>query len=481
MRFIAITIAIFQTLARLFLFQVSVETDVCPKNEIIWTETATSNFAIIYPEGADLIGNSVYRVASIDLERSFARLIAFFETTIPVPVTIRIYPTENVYACFNPLAPELRERIFLTHVGAREIALIEEKIDFTQLAWQEQLLNALRHELAVLFVEQITDGKAPPGLISGVGAYAEDPDYVLGNRQTSGDASKSPSLSWRELWEYDDISQDRGTTIKSMSNVAFLIDVYQWPKFLEFLNNLSRSEGYRQAISDTYQLAFSDIEEQWRQYYPYFFEGRWRANVLYDFDLSVFEELIYAGAYSDAAVGLKEVIEFLESIQDTRKAEEALVLLDKAKLGELAGTIVSQSRQALQNKDYEKSINLAIQAEEIYISLDAQHRLDELDVYKSKAEEVLALQTELEHINNQIVGGESDPDIQRLKEIGVRLFELGDNESQSTINLIFENNVAQQEQEIESVKNTAIIAVLILFLVRFILTFIKPPKEAKLL
>ena len=178
---------------------------------------------------------------------------------------------------------------------------------------------------------------------------------------------------------------------------------------------------------------------------------------------------------------MKESIEFLESIEDSRKAGEAQILLDKAKLGEKAGTIVAQSRQALQQKDYKRSINLAIQAEEIYNSLEAQHRLDELDIYRSRAEEVLALQTELYQINNQIERGDSDPNIKRLQEIGIRLYELGDNESPSNINLIFENNVAQQEQEIESVKITAIIAAIILLLVRFILALFKPPKEANLL
>jgi hypothetical protein len=369
----------------------------------------------------------------------------------------------------------------VTHLGAREIALIGDRIDITQFDWNERLINGLRHELAVLFVEKITDGKAPAGLISGMGAYAEDPEYVLGNRETSSAASLSPTLSWREMWELKDISQDRGSTIKAISNVAFLIDVYQWPKFLDFLNNLSRSEGYRQAIADTYQIPFSDLEKQWREYYPYFFAGRWRANVLYDFDLTVFEELIDAGAYSDAAVGLKESIEFLESIQDARKAQQARVLLENAKLGEEAGTIVSKSRQALQNKDYQKSINLTAQAEEIYISLDAQHRLEEIGIYKAWAEEVLSLQTELEQISNQINEGDSDPNYERLKEIGVRLGELGDNDSPNIIFSIFDNNVGQQEEEIERTKINVIIAVAVMFLIRLILILIKPPKEVKLL
>lgn len=481
MKFIAVTITIIQILSRLFPFQYLGDTNLCPEDEIVWRELTSSNFSIIYPDGWAHIGLSILPVANIDLEESFRTFVTFFETTIPVPVSIRIYPSEGVYACLNPLAPELWQATYATHLGAREIALIGEKIDLNQQGWQDHILNALRHELAILFVNKMTDGKIPPGLLAGIGAYAEDPVFVLGNRQTSGEVLGRPTLTWREMWESSDISQDRGTQIKALSSVAFLVDVYTWPKFRDFLNNLSRSEGYRQAISDTYRLEFSELEKQWHQYYPFFSEGRWRANVLYDFDLSVFEELIGSGAFSDAAIGLKESIVFLESIDETKKVEQAKKLLDTAKLGEEAGTLVSQSRQALEKKDYEKSITLAVQAEEIYNILDAHNRFEEIEIYRSRAEEILKLREELGQIKAQMGKTSSDPEIQRLKEIVIRLTELGDDNGSSIVSSIFEEIEAQREADIKRTIIIGFVVVMVLLIVRVLLMWMKPPQEAQLL
>ena len=86
----------------------------------------------------------------------------------------------------------------------------------------------------------------------------------------------------------------------------------------------------------------------------------------------------------------------MESVNKTREVERSRNLLETARLGEEAGTLLSQSRQALEKKDYEQSINFANQAEDIYSTLNVNHRLKELESYRSRAEEILRLREELE-------------------------------------------------------------------------------------
>jgi hypothetical protein len=457
-----------------------VAADDCPEEMIDWIENLSRSFAIIYPKGNGKIGATISRLYKIQLDKDYAQFTTLFKVPLTVPIIIRVYPDSSTFYCFNPMAPHLPASTFSITLGTREIALIEDKVRPDQ-ARMELVYNAIRHDLVILFTEQLSGGKAPPGLLSGLGTYAEDPTISLGMRDISGSSVQKPTSTWRSLWESPGIQQDRGGSIQAMSIIAYLIDTYKWEKFQTFLSSLSTEESYRAALTSTYGINFSDLEAQWKNYYPYFYSGRWKANIFHEFDLSEFEQLMNAGAYSDAAEGLKEAIVFLESIGDEEKIQQAEELMRRSQLGQEAAALIQQSRQALQQKDYERSISLANQSEQIYLELEDQRRIPEISTYKTWSQEVLDLRGNIRQFQSPSELVINDEAISELTSIGTRLTELGD--------VMGEEEVEKKLKEIEELRRRRSLFIInlgaffcIVFLgVRIALLRRSPPPEASLL
>jgi hypothetical protein len=368
-----------------------------------------------------------------------------------------------------------------SHVGAREIALISENITKDPQTWEIEGLNILRHELAILFVNQISGDKAPPGLLIGVGVYAEDPALSFEQRlEATGTQTDEPTGTWRSLWENPDAIKFQDRELQNASIIAYLVDVYGWEKFLSFLQNIPTSESYRQALVDSYRIEASALQEHWREYYPVYFGGRWRANVLHAFDLSPFEQLIAAGAYADAANGLKEAIKFLVDLEDIKKLVEAEALNERAQAGLAADALTRQSRQALLEGDYNGAVDFAIQAREHYNRLGDQRRFEELDAYQSLAQEILDLRAELDEIKPQTGFVNEIAQTERLISIGRRLTELGDEDGFEIVQGILGTLNAQRQRRATMIALGGAVLGLGLLMHRIYLSRREPPSEAML-
>lgn len=448
--------------------------------DIEWREVRTQSFAIIYPAANEELAHTVLDLYGRTLDADYARFASLFETSLPLPISIRIYPTEDKYYRLNELVPALEPGATHSHVGTREIALIDENITL-DVDWQQKALSALRYEVAILFVEQITDGKAPPGLQAGMGGYAGDPREVLGNSQRLSAMPSEPTATWQSLWESPDATTDPDLMLQAMSIVAYLVDVYGWPAFVEFLEGFPTAAGYRQALVSTYGIELGAMQEHWQRYFPVYFEGRWRANVIYGFDLSLFEQLLAAGAYADAAQGLKEAIDFLEQLGDEEKAEQAQALLLQAQTGQEASALVRQARQALQSRDYENCINLALQAQQKYEQIGDQRRLDEIDTYRAWAQEVLDLWAEIDQIQARIALDSTTASAGRLVEIGQRLGELGDEQGKTLVNEMLSEIEARQRSQVMTISAAGLSLCLVLLCHRILVLRRTPPPEAQLL
>jgi len=231
---------------------------------------------------------------------------------------------------------------------------------------------------------------------------------------------------------------------------------------------------------DTYGIEPGALQEQWREYYPVYFGGRWRANALHAFDLSPFEQLIAAGAYADAANGLKEAIKFLVDLEDIEKLVEAEALNERAQAGLAADALTRQSRQALLEGDYNAAVDFATQAGQAYNRLGDQRRLDELDVYQSLAQEVLDLRAELDEINPQTGFVDEIAQTERLIAIGQRLTELGDEDGFRVVQGILGNLNAQRQRRATMIAVGGAIVGLSLLIHRIYLSRREPPPEAML-
>lgn len=446
--------------------------DGCPEDRPEWTESRTAHFALIYPTANADMASLFFLLFGEALEHDYQRQSQLFDTSLPLPVHIQIYPSRHLFACLNERAPLPPPTRFHDRIGNREIVLLADEFDIHQAQSHEKLLNALRYEMASFFVAQVTGERAPPGLLGGVATYAMDPRTLVAH--VKGDHTEAP-VSWRYLWEEPFVAQNHVFGADAMTIVAHLVDVYGWPAFLELLQTLATTPSYGEALLEVYQVEPVGLQAQWQRYYPAYFAERWRSNVFFDVTLEEFETLLRAGAYADAAAELKEMIALLETIGDAEGIVQAEAMLAEARRGQEAGALLGQSRQALLDKEYASAITLADEAEQIYQALGDERRLPEVAAYRARAQEVLALRAELATMQPDTV------DRTRLLAVGERLDALGDGESVGQVEAWLEAENSRQEAMILGRGDQVLLLLVALVAVRFIFLLLRRPLESKLL
>ncbi len=449
----------------------------CPS--LSWQETRTRAFSFLYPAGLPL-GPQIASQLGEPLDAEFNRFANLFETSLPLPISVRLYPTEQDYYCLNALAPPIPLGQTHSRVGSREIALIARNIDADPEAWQTEGLDALRYELAILFVQHVTQGKAPPGLLIGTGIYAQDPFQTFERRLSqTRPPTGEPSAPWRGLWESPDVIQAPDRALQAASIVAYLVDVYGWDDFLQFLQALPTAESWRAALNQTYPAGAGALEDHWRTFYPLYFQGRWRANALYALSLTPYEQLIEAGAYQAAADGLAEAIALLADLDQIDLLLEAERLNQWAHLGLQADALARQSRQAYLEGDYPAAIELARQAGEKYAALDDARNLQALDTIVGQAEEILALRAELAEMQSALESSGSPPP-QPLIEIGSRLSELGDTQGRDQAASLLAAIRQKRQTQAGYLALGGLLLALLLLAHRILLARQHPPPEVEL-
>ena len=445
-----------------------------------WQETNSDVFAYVYPAEFEMMVDSLLLRFGSTLEEEYHAFSRLFQTSLSLPVTIRIYPGIRNYYCLNVIAPQVAVGVMHSRIGMREISLFGDRIweNFSQ--WDEESLNILRYELGVLFVEQISEGKAPPGLLGGVGFYMMDPNDIFEQRNITEASYKAPEVTWRSLWESDETLSDPGEGIQAVSTIAYLVEAYGWDTFMQLLVDLRTSEGYRHSLNEVYGVDFSVLQSEWANYYPLYYQGRWRSHVLYGFDLKPYAEMIAGGAYTDALINLKDVVEFLEQNDQGGKLSEALALQELAKSGQEASALVLQSRQALQNGQYNESIRLADQAQAIFNTLGDLRRTAELDSYRAWAQEVQALQTEMEQLRQEYAAGDdSTNNVDRMIQVSQRLAELGESQALESMTEIIAAQEAVQKSQRELLYILLSVVTVLLVALRIWLIRYKPPRESR--
>lgn len=396
-------------------------------SNLTWGETKTRAFAFTY-QASNPLGAELAEQYGELLDETFARFSALFEITLPVPVMVRVYPTERDYYCYNALAPQIPLGQTHSHIGGREIALIAQNIQAQPNDWSNEALDAFRGELAVLFLNRLTAEHTPEGLQIGINVYAQDPFVTFEQRvDETNPPFEKPSASWRSLWELPDPIGSPSHTIEAASITAYLIDVYGWNRFLEFADALRTAESWRLALESVYPADANALEAQWAEtYYPRFMSGRWRENAFYQLSLSPYEDLVHAGAYQAAADGLDNVIKLLTTLEDGARLNQAKALKATALQGLAADALARQARQAYLEGDFIASETFAADAIESYIALSDVRNLDSLLTIQAQAAEVIELHDELDGIESKLSSPFTLRSAARLHQIGSRLQELGD-------------------------------------------------------
>lgn len=448
---------------------------------LIWGETRTRSFIFTYQESAPL-GREIADRFGEALDAEFNRFANLFETGLPVPIMVRIYPDERAYYCFNALAVEIPIGQTHSHIGGREIALIARNIAADPEAWEIEGMEALRHELAVLFLNALTAEKAPPGLLLGLGIYAEDPFITFERRLAeSPPPPDGPSATWRSLWESPNIVFARENALQAASITAYLIDVYGWGSFLEFAGALRTSDSWRPALEEVYPGDANALESHWESvYYPVYFEGRWRENVLFALSLAPYEQLIAAGAYQAAADGLEEVIAVLVDLEDFEKLNRAQELNALAHQGLQADAEAELARTAYLEGDFPAARELASAAIEKYADLGDERNAAALATIRDQAGEVETLRAELDGIREAAGGVTAGRYGPRVIEIEARLTVLGDAAGASDAAAVLDRINAANALLSAGFATAGVVLASVLLIRRLLRVRALPPPEARL-
>ena len=448
---------------------------------INWREARTQTFAILYPLESEVLGQALSTWYGETLDAEYARFEALFETSLSLPIFLRIYPTESHYYCLNAQPPDIAPGATHGHIGSREIALIAENIAGDPAAWLRNSLNVFRYEQAILFAEHISDRQIPPGLLTAIGHYAQEPAQTMGVLQLSPQDWLEPVYTWQHLWEDPATAFDFRQRLETTSIVAFLVDVKGWPQFLHFINSLRTSGSYRRSLAEAYGTEYSALHDQWQSYFSQYFSERWQVNVIYNYDLSSFQELLVVGRYREALTGLREVLPFLEKINQTEKLNEARGMVEWATTGQEAEALVAQSYHSLQAGEYQRSIELADQAEEKFSRIRNFNHVDELNAHRDRIRKILALHEELEHLQAEVSANKKSYSlVSQLVSVAQRMAELGDARGQAEARDLA--RIIQSRQRNQQVLFSAVGAAIILMLlgVRIWLLRTEIPPEAQL-
>ncbi len=402
--------------------------------EFVWREINSDQFVVLYTASHISLAEEISETYLQPIKGELDKYSIAFSSSIYTPITIRIYPSETEYYCLNALAPLINSEDSHSHIGTREIALIANVINRSPMTWDAQAINAIRHEIAVLFGEQISSGKAPPGLLQGLGGYFENPEDTYHDRYQEAERIDQPDRGWQRLWEEDIPASDALVLLQQTSTVAYLIDVFGWGKFVNFLEKIAEYHGYRQSLLEVYGVNLQDLQSHWMQYFPVYVDARWQANVIHNYDLSQYRQLISQGAYTDAAQKLEQAIPLIKLFGREEKILEAESLLSRAEIGIKAGILALESRQAILSLDYSLGYRKAEEALSLYRQLDDSRRIGEVETYINLSTEVLTLREELDLLRG--VGSPLDPiRTQRIVAIGRRLNELGDSEGANQVQI----------------------------------------------
>ncbi len=349
---------------------------------IDWQELKTENFIIVYAvslqQTSEVSKTSEVSVAcefcgvaeaeryAMLIEGLYRELKAVLPAKFTAPISLRLFPTEESYTAVNPLAKYIDGVTAHTLSNRTDIAIA---IPRTVNLNEEQFINNIRHELAHLLANRLSNGKLDAAFQEGLAQYLEKPTADSANAPASLQlmAEQGHLLTWSQLNEANAVYANPSVTFpESLSIVAFLIDRYGLPTFLEFIKATATEPGYRSALESAYHLSADQLETDWQTYLPDYSAGRWQINAVYSYDLTRGQNMVKQGAFSDAVTELSKVVELLKTTQQTDILTQAETLLRQAQQGQQATRLAHEAHAALKNGEYDLAIKQGQAAVEAY-------------------------------------------------------------------------------------------------------------------
>jgi len=365
-----------------------------PVPSVDWQELETQYFIIVYANGIELdgvpqdcpaCGPDPANGYAVFVDEVYDDLADVFETNLQLPVNLRLFPTEESYRRVNLLADEAAATDQQPTKGRSEITVVLPNL---QERSEAQIANHFRQELTHLFAAKLSDGKLNTGFQEGTGQYLEIPDEATEAKVNElRTALEQNSLyAWAELEEPPAFYENpRIAHPQALSMVAFLIDRYGLPAYLNFIKVSANEPGYRSALETAYGKSAGELEVEWKEYLPDYLNQRWRVNAVYAYDLSALEEMVNKGAFSDAEPQLMETVALLQTTDQQDVLAQAQALLDRVQQAKLAGMLADDALRALRAGNYPETIEKGSQAITVYQQVGYQDRIPEIQAHVHRA------------------------------------------------------------------------------------------------
>lgn len=399
-----------------------------------WQEIRTDFFTILYRGKNRDLAYSIQINLGTEMDQIFTGFSGLFPQAITPPITIRLYNNLDEFISLNPAAPSLAETQTHSRIGSREIALLCDRVILGNNLWKNEIRNALRYELIILFAKETGKTAAPAGLLSALGFYAQNPQETLAKPENLGLPQGATldvldeNFSLRNLWQHPSLEQDTLKLAQTSISVAYLLDAYGWQNFITFLQLLPNMADLSAALESAYQLDFTRLESAYKAYLPLYLSERWQYNFFYNVDVARYAALINAGAYQDALDGITAEQLWLPHLNQPENQRQLEALLLQAQQGQQAENLATQGWQALLNDAFPQALDAFSQASAIFAELGNLTRQAEMDQYIEQAGMIVQLREKAAQIYAQkiTVFSHFNPLIRSLSEIEQGMTETGD-------------------------------------------------------
>ncbi len=341
-----------------------------------WLERQTTYIAVLYPAGSEA---EAARYAGF-VDALYEETTAQLGYQPAPPLTLRIYPTMDVYRQVNPLAESIEGIVAHAHTGRREISIA---VPQTVGLSDEEIRNNVRHELTHIIAAELSGGQLSVMWQEGIAQYVERPAPQLEwkSRLLRQAVDARTVLSWRQLDAPDVMYRNPALGYpQSWSIVSFLIQRDGMPTFVQFLEAMQTASGYSTALQQTYGVSADTLETEWRAQLDAWIDGGWRIQTTPALDRTSIQQALDAGRYAEAQTAAAAA---LAGGNDPALA----TLRDLAAQGVEADAAFAAARVALLAGDYRIAASETERARGLFSSLNRPDLTPLLDEYANRARE----------------------------------------------------------------------------------------------
>lgn len=356
---------------------------------LVWQELATADFLILFTPG----NKAKAQTYSVFVDATYEEIATLFAYRLEIPISLRLYPTQESYNQVNPLARSHPGIVAHADAQHREVAIV---LPQTLKQNESEIRNNVRHELTHIVIAALSENRLSTGFQEGIAQYVEQPTAELDQKVAAlAQQHKDNNLMpWSDLDDREKVYNDPDRSYpQTLSVVAFLVERFGFAKLRDFLTITARSSGYRSALERAYKTPATELEQQWHAWLPSYLAKGYQRNAVTSYDLGYARHLLTQFRYAEAHTELERATTWLQNQTapapnldpQTQAAllTEAQTLLKRSQDGETAEQTAAQARAALVAGDYPQAQELIEKARAAYGALGDTRQDKVLEAYSA--------------------------------------------------------------------------------------------------